>query len=334
MKTYEEMADSVFQRISDYQVKEKKRRKTRKKIGSVGAIILLSLAISLNIWNPSLARELPLIGGAFEYIQNRLTYAGLYSNYSHQVGETVTNNGIDITLSEVYCDGFYLYISFVVDGLNLSKELNSGDYSQFQLDYYGKCYIMAENKKRILTESGFWAGLEGEYIDEDTFVGEAILHLEDDAQFPDDFTLTMNLEAVGIIGDRQNMVSGTWKFCVDTVADRRDVVTYEIGAENKGYRIDKVVVTPIMVNIFTSYPEIDYEKDRLEILAYGKDPETPCQGSGVLYKTEAISRIPRKKINDFIDIYMVDYKMEKVSEPRAEETVKQHAIVSYHLALD
>lgn len=333
MKTYDEMAESVFDRI-DYYQSTKKKKKYCMRIIICSCSLVLGLILALNIWNPTFAKELPLVGGAFEFIQNKLTYAGLYSNYAYNIGETSSNNGIDITLAELYCDGSYLYTSFIVDGIDFSRDLKNKNYSQFQLNYYGENYVIFENNRIELTESGFWAGLEGEYIDEDTFVGEAILYPEGDTQFPDSFTLVMNIDSIGIIGDDQKMVFGTWKFRVDTLVNKKDVITYDIGVERNGYRIDQVVVSPIMVSIFTSYPDINYESDRLKILTYGDDHSAPCSGNGVLYSTEAVNRIPRNDFGDYINIYMVDYGQQKVLNPRAEDTVKQHAIVSYHLVLE
>ena len=179
MKTYEEMADSVFRRIDEYQTRQKKRRRNIiiRTVAGVGFLFLV-LAVSLNLFKPILARELPLVGGAFTYIQDKLTYAGLYDNYAYQVGETASHKGIDITLSEVYCDGTYLYVSFVVDGIDFKKDLEKGGYSKFQLQYEGYTYITADNKNLNLTAAGFSAGLEGEYIDENTFVGIDIFRLE------------------------------------------------------------------------------------------------------------------------------------------------------------
>ena len=336
MKTYEEMADSVFRRIDEYQTRQKKRRRNIiiRTVAGV-AFLFLVLAVSLNLFKPILARELPLVGGAFTYIQDKLTYAGLYDNYAYQVGETASNKGIDITLSEVYCDGTYLYVSFVVDGIDFKKDLEKGGYSKFQLQYEGYTYITADNKNLNLTAAGFSAGLEGEYIDENTFVGIDIFRLENNESFPEEFKLNIDMNAIGLQNMNPKMVSGTWGFSVDAYSNEEDVITYEIGVENEGYRFDYVMVSPIMVTLYYTYPpKADSVLPSFEIMSFGSFCEDMgIAGNGELHDSIGIHRIPRMRFGEYIDLYIVDYNNQIPDNYYSEEIVKQYAIIYAHIDL-
>ncbi|MBR6094129.1 MAG: DUF4179 domain-containing protein [Lachnospiraceae bacterium] len=337
MKTYEEMADSVFRRVDEYQTRQKKRRRNIiiRTVAGV-AFLFLVLAVSLNLFKPILARELPLVGGAFTYIQDKLTYAGLYDNYAYQVGETASNKGIDITLSEVYCDGTYLYVSFVVDGIDFKRELVDGNLSNFQLDYSGNTYITANNKIKNLSGEGFWGGLEGEFIDEDTFVGVEMLHLENETPFPENFKLNIDITAIGPLNTKSKMVLGNWGFSVDAVSSEDDVVIYEIGEAKNGYSIDKVVVSPIIMTVYVSYPQIDnYDVINAIDCFSNLQPSERILSSGLYYTDHAIARVPAKFVSDYLEIYL--YKTDRYSEESdggGREDIEQHAIVFYRLVLN
>ena len=91
---------------------EAKINKKKKLTGAICATIALILA--LGIANPALAAKLP-IGNVFEAIEKNLFFPGNYSQYATSVNETTTSNGVDITLSEILCDGQYLYVTYIVE---------------------------------------------------------------------------------------------------------------------------------------------------------------------------------------------------------------------------
>ena len=336
MKTYEEMADSVFKRINDYHLKKKKKRKMWIRSGIGVAILLFVSLIVLNIRRPILARELPIVGEVFEHIQDKLTYAGFYSNYAYQIGETACDKDISITLSEVYCDGTYLYASFIVDGIDFSKDLENKNYSQFQLDYNGDTHIVKNNKKMELSGAGFWSGLEGEFIDDDTFVGMDILHLNDNADFPEDFKLDINMKYIGILGDKQKGVLGNWSFSVDVKAEKDDVLTYEINATKGDYSIDRIMVSPVVVTLFVSYPYDANNLRQYSVKCYSDFSESDSiYYSGIYKMNEAIIRVPRKYVSKYLDIYF--YELDQESDYQKywnRDDIEQHAIVSAHLDLN
>ena len=79
------------------------RKKMVKNFSKAAAAILLAIIItglSLNVFMPIYARNLPFVGNAFAFIQDRLHTGGAYSNYAFKIGDKVTDNGITMTMSE------------------------------------------------------------------------------------------------------------------------------------------------------------------------------------------------------------------------------------------
>ena len=79
--------------------------------------------------NPSLAAKLPLIGSIFQQVEKEAVYSGEYKN-SEQIKPEETsclsaeNQGIKLTASEVYCDGFSVYVTMQMQSeqIYFSKE--------------------------------------------------------------------------------------------------------------------------------------------------------------------------------------------------------------------
>lgn len=64
--------------------------------------------------NPVLAQKIPFIGKVFEYLQEQLDFSGLYSHYAVDQGDVANSSGLKVTISESYCDGLNLYISYEI----------------------------------------------------------------------------------------------------------------------------------------------------------------------------------------------------------------------------
>lgn len=335
MKSYNEMVTNVFRRIDEYHTKKKKKRKKSILIGCLAATLFSSVII-LNLWYPVYARNIPFIGSAFQFIQEKLTFTGLYSNYAYQVGEVASNRGIDITLSEVYCDGTYLYVSYTVDGIDFSKDLSSGEYSNFQLLYYGDSYIVSDKKSTNLVEINTWAGMEGRFIDNDTFVGIDILHLEEKKAFPETFLLNIDISDLGLIGAKQKMISGKWHFEVGVNSNAEDVKVYEVNVLKDNHSIDRVKVSPIMVTVYTSFPNIYENTFNYQVMIYSDLDSTEwIAGVGELSNSRGVFSVPRDRVSKYLDIYVVDDSTYTDDEdPYDRSTIEQHAIVSHHLELE
>ena len=80
------------------------------------AVVLVIIGGGVLAVNPSLAAKLPVIGSIFQQVGKEAVYSGEYKN-SEQIKPKETsclsaeNQGIKLTASEVYCDGFSVYVT-------------------------------------------------------------------------------------------------------------------------------------------------------------------------------------------------------------------------------
>lgn len=318
----------------------------RKKINNIRNFSRIAIAVfalvvvvglSLNAFMPVYARNLPFIGNVFAFIQNNLHVAGGYSNYAFEIGDKAEDNGLTITMSEAYCDGVNLYVSFVVESEKPFSSYTTGEYIKRQLDYDGMIYVDSKDGRKQVNDFGL-AGLEGEFTDDFTFVGVDSFSLTGE-EFPDEFTLDMDINTVSLMTESSNKeyIKGNWHFAPAIDVNSGDVVTYEINKEANGHTIDKIVVTPIFVTIYTSYPEIYFGTTNYEVRTYtdgGADEDISSQGE--YGRTSGITQIPRMRVNNDMHIYVVDGTTLCKSglERGTQEESKEHAIVSLDISID
>ena len=334
MKTYEEMAESVLNRIEIYEAEKKERRRAIRigtEISAVAIVIFLTL---FNISLPVYARGIPVFGSVFAYIQDNLDFMGLYSNYAFEVGEHARDKDVDITLSEVYCDGYNLFISYTVESDKFDSMLKKDEgYSNSQLNYYGKNNIIYDGKEKELDGFGV-TGIEGKFVDNKTFVGVETLSLGEE-KFPDSFTLQISVSAVGLIGRKQDMISGKWQFNIQVDRNDEDVITYDINVTENEHTIDKAVVSPIMITIYTSYPDLYVGTVNYRVLTYSDiSPLDDVSQMGEFSANSGYVKIPRNRVGKNMDIYVIDAsKLEEGESTDDRDTVEKYAIVSAHINL-
>lgn len=153
-----------------------------KRIGkSVRAVCMAAgICLFVLLWfgttYPSVAAKLPIVGGMFRYIQEKLEFGGNYEGYADEVGAVYSNNGISVTVSEAYCDGNVLVISYKVESKTAFRDY-PGDLSTSGQMYYDGESVMEENGTLTRLEEVGVAGLEGRFLDETTFVGAEMFPL-------------------------------------------------------------------------------------------------------------------------------------------------------------
>ena len=335
---------NAVENISDEYLLEalsyRERKKMVKNFSKAAAAILLAIIItglSLNVFMPIYARNLPFVGNAFAFIQDRLHTGGAYSNYAFKIGDKVTDNGITMTMSEAYCDGVNLYVSFVIESETAFDTWTTDEYIKNQLNYDGTMYIESTEGRKSLDDFGI-TGLEGKFTDAFTFVGVKSFTLKGDI-FPDKFMLDMKINSVSLIAGKADTeyVKGDWHFASSIKINSEKVVTYEINKEVNGHSIDKVVVTPIYVTIYTSYPDIYGDTTSYEVRTYidgYADEDISSQGEYGC--TSGITQIPRIRVNNDLHIYVVNSPTsgEDGLSCGTQKVSKEHAIVSADIKID
>lgn len=342
--TEENFLDSVTNIKDDYILEalplNQRKRKVYRIISRIAVaclLVIVAAGISVNAFVPVYARNLPFVGSVFTYIQDKLHVAGLYSNYSFEIGDVATDNGMSLTLKEAYCDGVNLYVSFVAESEKPFISQKVDDYVKGQLDYDVNAYIESEEGRKRLDDFGT-AGLEGEFTDNYTFVGVDVFSLTGE-KFPDEFTLDMEVNSISLMTENtdKEITKGDWRFSAPISINTDSIITYEVNKEENGHSIDKIVVTPIFVTIYTSYPDIYSGTTNYEVRTYTDDHADEDISSQGQYKaTSGITQIPRNRINQDMHIYVVDASTLCKSglERGTQEESKEHAIVSYDFTLE
>lgn len=149
-------------------------------------------------------------------------------------------------------------------------------------------YNRKENTVYLLNDFGT-AGLESRYIDEHTFVGLETYSLEGKT-FPETFDLEISISkfvpeiSFGENPFQKNGARGRWNFDIPVTVNSADIQTIAVHAKKNEHPIDTVVVSPIMITIYTSYPDLYFNTVNYDVLCY----------TNVLYKQRSHQNPARK----------------------------------------
>lgn len=237
------------------------RKVRRKRISVASAAALLVIAFTFGISNQALAAKLLLISNVFKEIEEKIQFPGDYSGYATSVEEAVYDNGVKVTLSQIMCDGEGLYVTYKIESDELFKYTSRGEQvlDKTQL-MTSEEYNKVSFSDKELDNTGF-AGLEGEFIDENTFIGMERYYLKSlDTEIPDNFEFEVKLKSVGTAGfsenDKGQNFYGTWAFKVPVKVDKgiskNIAVNYKT---DKGLSLDYVFITPVSLRVNTTNPE-------------------------------------------------------------------------------
>ena len=299
--------------IMDYKNKSKNKvRKLTTAIASVAAVLALSTGILMA--NPVLASNLPIIGKIFERLEDKVTYSGDFKDNADiltsepeitgtDMGESansnyvVENNGVKLTASEIYCDGYSIFLTAEI-------EVANGGLSDMMADYASRSTDGA--KVSTMYTKGQWeaptAGVsgklmndhfEGEVVDDKTFVG--ILKADLGNMASEGGTFNLNLSFLGYdsnanhpqvnddpIGLGQRF-TGSWNLAIPYTVDTANTKIVAVDAKSEsGFGIEKVLVSPYQVVIYSDVPyKTDLTKEEFEemfgewnegLVAFGDEP--------------------------------------------------------------
>ena len=269
--------------ISDREIQVHRRRTGKmKKFGKIGkaavaAIVAAVIGIGgLGYFNPALAAKLPVIGKIFEKIEDEVTYSGDYTdkgtvltNEDHAgnldtLDYSVSDKGITVTASEVYCDGYSIF-------LTVNIEAEDADFTHIPEHYTGM--NVADNR----TAAGFYIGgtwsvngnspqllentFEGEVIDSHTFAGMLKLNLAESVSGSGE--LNLNVDGLGYDDDRMlnseeisasHWTDGNWNIALPFEVNGTDVKTIEVGEKAGNITLDNIVVSPYQVIVHATTP--------------------------------------------------------------------------------
>ena len=269
--------------INDREIRVRRRRKGKmKKFGKIGKVVAAAAAAAvigiggLGYVNPVLAAKIPLIGKIFEKVEDDVTYSGDYTdkgtvltNEDHAGNldtsdYSVSDQGITLTASEVYCDGYSIFLT-----VNIEEE--DADFTHIPEHYTGM--NVTDNR----TAAGFYIGgtwsvdgnspetlkntFEGEVIDNHTFAGMLKMDLAEKVSGSGE--LNLNVDGLGYDDDRMldseeisasHWTDGNWNIVLPFEVNETDVKTIAVD-EKQGYiTLDNVVVSPYQVIVHATTP--------------------------------------------------------------------------------
>ena len=270
--------------ISDREIRIHRRRKDKmNKFGKIGKCVAAAVAATvigiggLGYFNPVLAAKIPLIGKIFEKVEDDATYSGDYTDKitvltnEDSAGNldtsdyTVSDKGITLTASEVYCDGYSIFLT-----VNIESE--DADFTHIPKHYTGM--DAADNR----TAAGFYIDgtwsvdggssewlentFDGEVIDSHTFAGMLKINLEE--KHTGSGELNLNVNGLGYDDDRMidreeisasHWTEGSWNIAIPFGLNTTEVKTIEVGEKKGNITLEDVVVSPyqVIVHAGSSY---------------------------------------------------------------------------------
>ncbi|WWR16985.1 DUF4179 domain-containing protein [Lachnospiraceae bacterium JLR.KK008] len=249
------------------------------KIGKCAVAVVAATVIGilgLGYFNPVLAAKIPLIGKIFEKVEDTVTYSGDYvdqktvlTNEDHAGNldtsdYTISDKGITLTASEVYCDGYSLFLT-----VNIESE--DGDFTHIPKHYTGM------NVTDDRTAAGFYIGgtwsvdgsspewlentFDGEVIDNHTFAGMLKINLAE--KHTGSGELNLNVSGLGYDDDRMldgeeisasHWTDGSWNIVIPFEVNGTDVKIIEVGEKKGNITLEDVVVSPYQVIVHAATP--------------------------------------------------------------------------------
>ncbi|NBJ93904.1 DUF4179 domain-containing protein [Parablautia muri] len=250
----------------------------------------------LGYFNPVLAAKIPIIGRIFDKIEEDITYSGDYADKGSVLTKedaagaldtqaySVSDQGITLTASEVYCDGYSLFLT-----VDIKQE--DGAFTHIPGHYTGM-YVEENKIAAGFYVDGTWnvdGGLpeqlentfEGEVIDDHTFVGMLKINFRE--KFEGSGELSLNITGLGYDDDRMldaeeitasHWTDGSWNMKLPFEVNETDVKTIEIGETKENITLHDVMVSPYQVVVHVETPGMQREltDDRREKLL-SKDPD-------------------------------------------------------------
>lgn len=272
----------------------KRRRGKMKKLNKIGRGIAAAVAVGsigicgLGYFNPTLAARLPLIGMIFEKIEDDVTYSGDYANKGLALTNedsagnmdtseySVSDSGITLTASEVYCDGYSIFLTVNVeaedaDFTHIPEHYTGGTDNRTSAGFYINGTWSIDGKSFELLENSF----DGKVLDKHTFAGMLKVNLAE--KFEGSGALSLHVNGLGYDDDRllgsedisaSHWTDGNWNIVLPFEVNENEVRTIKVGEKKGNITLDDVVVSPYQVIVHTTTPgkQRELTEDRREKL--------------------------------------------------------------------
>ena len=246
------------------------QKKKRAWTAAAAAVAVIAVSGSVFYANPVLAKNIPVIGDVFAKLQKNKentpygekdkTAYGKIADNSESVqnpGSEAENNGVTVTVSDAYCDGYEMY--FTITAITDNDQVNQKDY--LLPEKIQQVYVNGEETGAELslekTEDGSFVGLghiSAGWLADKTFKDQSTV----DIKFTELYAKVENQPEPATYVEGENLITGQWNLEFTVGTDTNPLNTYEVNTANNGFTVSKIVKAPASTYLYLEVPE-EYE---------------------------------------------------------------------------
>lgn len=232
--------------------------------------------------NPAIASKLPLIGTIFWQVEDQVSFPGVYSDV-HILSEndlsknnlkeseneimqekeySVISNDITITASEIYYDGYSVYLTVKIEDTK-GRFKNIYNYESCSIYMWGEnesgsSYKIGKEKEVLFSRTNIM--LEGKVIDYNTYIG--MLKLDRKDYLEEAGEVNLNLDVLSYENNDTKTITeleGEWNLTIPYTINTECSKVIEVNQVNKNQLgVKKVIVTPYQLVVFCEKPDKEW----------------------------------------------------------------------------
>lgn len=256
-----ESVDEKFENTLNILEERKRRHSTMWiKVASI-ALAVITAGSVFCVSNPTLAAKIPIIGNIFKQVEKNVSYSGSYNNKQTLVKDDTKDEkliaedqGIKLTASEVYSDGFSVFVTIKMD----SKDYDFSKVPKVAVTKGQSISLMASygnsNEEEVYN---YDVPLEGKNEGKNSFIGMMKFEKGQYSEKDGFFNVKVKelfIEGQGSKGDADGLVrvKGNWKLKIPYTVDSKQSKEIAVNmTAPKGTKVEKVFVSPYQVAVLT-----------------------------------------------------------------------------------
>ena len=370
VNTLEHIEQLSEQRKDGHRMNKNRNSKWVKAAAVAG--VLAAGTVLFSYANPVAASGIPLLGRIFEQVSGDATYSGSYENRTvlsrtdkeaeSQSGKTagsetketgadraqqtysVSDRGITLTASEVYCDGYSVYFAAELkaakggfSGIPAHYTRRFGTKTSQSVHVAGTYRTGAQEQETTMNNCYF----EGKATDDHTFIG--MLKLDNDQYTVRDGELCIHITEIcyddqnapaGEEAGPQHRMDGSWELKVPYTVDTETVREISVQKKNRdGYGIEKVFISPYQLIVFTQVPYTTlspdtYTREDFEKQWGTKNKEISAAGNTPVTYEEMLA----KKMYEYSELAVYNQDGEALEMQYGDETRNVFAVQEHELS--
>ncbi len=293
----------IYQGVVEMKPATKRRFSAWAKAAAAAVCVVAAGSVVL-VSNPTLAKDLPLIGNIFDEMvkardaepygyKDTMAYQNIKENAQQIQTEQMTavDQGIKLEVTDAYCDGYDLYFTLGVQ----DEEGVLGTADGIQL---GRAYETESLKNRMSFEvikiNGTYIGanMNIKDIGGGTYVG--VIHIDKsflpEKSFAEKFLVELDVDMVesanyGDTSKAPKAVAGEWNLSFEVAKDESKNQVFDVQAEDQGFVVEKIVQTPSNLHIDFVIPQ-EWVEQNPEIQVIDEDGNLVEKWNGEIEERE------------------------------------------------